>query len=71
MKGMLGAALVCAAVWTTMRLSGAPDRNRRLIALGFFWHLIALVPLFLIHSESEFPPRIQYPVGCNWGPTAQ
>src|SRR5271165_226781 len=45
LKGMLGAALVCAAVWIAMRLAGAPDRNRRLIAFGILWFLIALVPV--------------------------
>jgi tetratricopeptide (TPR) repeat protein len=45
LKGMLGAVLVCAAVWIAMRLAGALDRNRRLIAFGMFWFLIALVPV--------------------------
>jgi tetratricopeptide (TPR) repeat protein len=45
LKGILGAALVCAAVWTAMRLAGAPDRNRRLVAFGILWFLIALVPV--------------------------
>jgi len=45
LKGLLGAVLVCAAVWTGMRLAGSPDRNRRLIAFGIFWYLIALIPV--------------------------
>jgi len=32
------------------RLAGSPDRNRRLIAFGLFWYLIALVPV-----SSAFP----------------
>ena len=37
-KGVLGAVLICAIVWTGMRLAGSPDRNRRLIAFGIFWY---------------------------------
>ena len=33
-KGLLGAVLVGALVWTGMRLAGSPDRNRRLLLSG-------------------------------------
>jgi len=58
LKGVLGAALVCAAVWTAMRLAGAPDRNRRLIAFGIFWYLIALVPVSnLVPTSTKMADR--------------
>jgi tetratricopeptide (TPR) repeat protein len=44
-RGMLGAALVFVALWTGMRLAGSLDRNRRLIAFGIFWYLIAFIPV--------------------------
>ena len=58
LKGILGAALVCVAVWTAMRLAGAPDRNRRLTAFGIFWFLIALVPVSnLVPTSTKMADR--------------
>ena len=58
LKGILGAALVCAAVWIAMRLAGAWDRNRRLIAFGIFWFLIALVPVSnLVPTSTKMADR--------------
>lgn len=45
LKGLLGAALVAALVWVGMRLAGSIDRNRRLVAFGIFWYLIAFIPV--------------------------
>jgi hypothetical protein len=57
-KGLLGAGLVCAAVWIGMRLAGSPDRNRRLIAFGIFWYLIALIPVSnLIPTSTKMADR--------------
>jgi len=57
-KGLLGAALVCAAVWIAMRLAGSLDRNRRLIAFGIFWYLIALIPVSnLIPTSTKMADR--------------
>ena len=57
-KGLVGAALVCAAVWTGMRLAGSPDTNRRLIAFGIFWYLIALIPVSnLIPTSTKMADR--------------
>jgi tetratricopeptide (TPR) repeat protein len=58
LKGILGATLVCAAVWIAMRLAGAPDRNRRLTAFGIFWFLIALVPVSnLVPTSTKMADR--------------
>jgi tetratricopeptide (TPR) repeat protein len=57
-KGLLGAALVCALVWTGMRLAGSPDRNRRLIAFGIFWYLIAFIPVSnLVPTSTKMADR--------------
>jgi tetratricopeptide (TPR) repeat protein len=57
-KGLLGAALVGAAVWIALRLAGSPDRNRRLIAFGIFWYLIALIPVSnLIPTSTKMADR--------------
>jgi hypothetical protein len=57
-KGLLGAALVCAVVSTGMRLAGSPDRNRRLVAFGLFWYLIALIPVSnLIPTSTKMADR--------------
>ena len=57
-KGLLGAALVCSAVWLGMRLSGSEDRNRRLIAFGIFWYLIALIPVLnLVPTSTKMADR--------------
>jgi hypothetical protein len=58
MKGLVGAALVCAAVWMGMRLSGSHDRNQRLIAFGIFWFLIALIPVSnLVPTSTKMADR--------------
>jgi tetratricopeptide (TPR) repeat protein len=57
-KGLLGVALVCAAVLAGMRLAGSPDRNRRLIAFGIFWYLIALIPVSnLVPTSTKMADR--------------
>jgi len=56
-KGLLGAALVCVALWTGMRLAGSSDRNRRLIAFGLLWYLIALIPVSNL-IPSALPPLL-------------
>lgn len=58
LKGLLGAALVCAALGLAIRLAGAPDGNRRLIAFGIFWFLIALVPVSnLVPTSTKMADR--------------
>jgi tetratricopeptide (TPR) repeat protein len=57
-KGILGAVLICAIVWAGMRLAGSPDRNRRLIAFGIFWYLIALAPVSnLVPTSTKMADR--------------
>jgi tetratricopeptide (TPR) repeat protein len=57
-KGLLGAALVSAAIWIAMRWAGSGDRNRRLIAFGIFWYLIALIPVSnLIPTSTKMADR--------------
>ena len=57
-KGLLGAALISAAVWGAVRWSGSADRNRRLIAFGIFWFLIALLPVSnLIPTSTKMADR--------------
>jgi tetratricopeptide (TPR) repeat protein len=57
-KGLLGAALVLAAAWGAMRWSGSPHRNRRLVAFGIFWFLIALVPVSnLVPTSTKMADR--------------
>ncbi len=57
-KGMLGATLICGAVWTAMRLAGSPERNHRLIAFGVFWYLIALIPVSnLVPTSTKMADR--------------
>ena len=56
--GLLGAVLVGVAVWAAMRLSGSQDRNRRLIAFGIFWYLIALIPVSnLVPTSTQMADR--------------
>jgi tetratricopeptide (TPR) repeat protein len=58
LRGLLGAALVCSAVWLGARLSGSEDRNRRLIAFGIFWYLIALIPVLnLVPTSTKMADR--------------
>jgi tetratricopeptide (TPR) repeat protein len=57
-KGILGVILVCAAVWGAMRVGGSHDQNRRLIAFGIFWYLIALVPVSnLVPTSTKMADR--------------
>lgn len=57
-KGLLGAALVGAAIWIAMRLAGSVDRDRRLIAFGIFWFLIALFPVSnLVPTSTKMADR--------------
>jgi tetratricopeptide (TPR) repeat protein len=57
-RGLLGAVLICAAVWTGMRLAGSADRYCRLIAFGIFWYLIALLPVSnLVPTSTKMADR--------------
>jgi tetratricopeptide (TPR) repeat protein len=57
-NGFLGAVLVGAAVFVAVRLAGSHDRNRRLIAFGIFWYLIALVPVSnLVPTSTKMADR--------------
>lgn len=57
-KGLVGAVLVCAVVWTGMRLAGSPDGNCRLIAFGILWYLIALIPVSnLVPTSTKMADR--------------
>ncbi|MBZ5689022.1 MAG: hypothetical protein LAP86_28780 [Acidobacteriia bacterium] len=57
-KGVLGAALVCAGVWVAMSLAGSQDRNRRLVAFGIFWYLIAFIPVSnLVPTSTKMADR--------------
>jgi tetratricopeptide (TPR) repeat protein len=56
--GFFGAVLIGVAVWAAMRLSGSQDRNRRLIAFGIFWYLIALIPVSnLVPTSTQMADR--------------
>lgn len=58
MKGVMGGAVVCGALWMAMRFAGSIDRNRRLIAFGIFWFLIALVPVSnLVPTSTKMADR--------------
>jgi tetratricopeptide (TPR) repeat protein len=57
-KGLLGAALIGAVAWTAMRLAGSADRNRRVVAFGIFWYLIALIPVSnLVPTSTKMADR--------------
>ncbi len=57
-RGLLGAVLICAALWTAMRLAGSPNRYRRLIAFGIFWYTIALLPVSnLVPTSTKMADR--------------
>jgi hypothetical protein len=57
-KGVLGAALVGALVWISLRLAGAQDRNRRLMAFGILWYLIAFIPVAnLVPTSTKMADR--------------
>lgn len=57
-SGLAGAALVAVGIWTAMRLSGSQDRNRRLVAFGIFWYLIALIPVSnLVPTSTQMADR--------------
>ena len=51
-RGLAGAALISAAVCIGMCFAGSADRNRRLMAFGIFWFLIALIPVSNLVSTS-------------------
>jgi len=58
LKGVLGAALVGALVWISLRLAGAQNRNRRLIAFGILWYLIAFIPVAnLVPTSTKMADR--------------
>lgn len=57
-KGLLGAVLIGAIVWIAMRFAGSDNRDRRLIALGIFWYLIALLPVSnLVPTSTKMADR--------------
>jgi hypothetical protein len=58
LKGLLGAAIVCASPWLAVRLAGASERNHRLTAFGIFWFFIALVPVSnLVPTSTKMADR--------------
>ena len=58
LKGLLGAALVCTLLWIGVWLAGSRDRNRRLIAFGILWYLIAFVPVSnLVPTSTKMADR--------------
>ena len=58
LKGLLGATLVCALLWIGVRLAGSRDQNRRLIAFGILWYLIAFVPVSnLVPTSTKMADR--------------
>jgi len=57
-RGVLGAALICAVLWIAVRLAGSPDSNRRLISFGIFWYVIALLPVSnLVATSTKMADR--------------
>src|SRR5579862_8755922 len=57
-KGLVGAVLVGAGLWIALHLSGSQDRNRRLIAFGIFWYLVALIPVSnLVPTSTQMADR--------------
>jgi tetratricopeptide (TPR) repeat protein len=57
-RGLLGAALLCLVVWIGVRFAGSVDRNRRLMAFGIFWFLIALIPVSnLVPTSTKMADR--------------
>jgi tetratricopeptide (TPR) repeat protein len=82
-KGFLGAVLIGAAVWTALRMAGSADRNRRLIALGIFWYLIALLPVSnLVPTSTKMADRYLFvpsigavlallALAAQWGSTSR
>ncbi len=58
LRGLLGAALVCTLLWIGVRLAGSRDQNRRLIAFGILWYLIAFVPVSnLVPTSTKMADR--------------
>jgi tetratricopeptide (TPR) repeat protein len=58
LKGLLGAALVGTLLWIGVRLAGSRDQNRRLIAFGTLWYLIAFVPVSnLVPTSTKMADR--------------
>jgi tetratricopeptide (TPR) repeat protein len=82
-KGLIGAALIGAAVWTAIGWAGSEDRNRRLIALGIFWYLIALLPVSnLVPTSTKMADRYLFvpsvgavlallAIAAQWGSTSR
>jgi tetratricopeptide (TPR) repeat protein len=57
-KGLLGAVLVGALLWIAIRLAGSQAQNRRLIAFGILWYLIAFVPVSnLVPTSTKMADR--------------
>ena len=57
-RGLLGAALISSVVWSGVRFAGSADRNRRLMAFGIFWFLIALIPVSnLVPTSTKMADR--------------
>jgi len=58
LRGIFGFTLVVLAVWIAMRLAGSADCDRRLVAFGILWWLIALVPVSnLIPTSTKMADR--------------
>ena len=57
-NGLLGAVVICAALWIAFRIAGSSDRYLRLIAFGIFWFLIALLPVSnLVPTSTKMADR--------------
>jgi tetratricopeptide (TPR) repeat protein len=58
LRGLLGATVLCLVIWTGMRFAGSAERNRRLLAFGLFWFLIALIPVSnLVPTSTKMADR--------------
>jgi tetratricopeptide (TPR) repeat protein len=65
-KEIVGAALVCAALYMALRFAGSLDRGHRLIAFGIFWFLIALVPVSnLVPTSTKMADRYLFVPGVG------
>jgi tetratricopeptide (TPR) repeat protein len=57
-KGIIGAVLICVALFFALRLTGSSDNGRRLIAFGIFWYFIALIPVSnLVPTSTKMADR--------------
>lgn len=66
LKGALGLTLVVALLWAGARLAGSQDQNRRLIAFGIFWYLIAFVPVSnLVPTSTKMADRYLFVPGVG------